>query len=333
MEEIKVGNVYCLNGGEKKFYTVSNIEVHLSTDIQEDSKKTITLNDNESDHEIIVPSNVFWHMFKHVKIPKIGDRVHVELLDCNKVDFYATLGEVEDFNRYFSLNDCTEEKYEGNIILQPHIEDYGPGKEDFCTVAKEDKVVYMAGHILNQAMVEYREKQHNEVEGIQGVKPYSPHQDKSINDKSNAQQELLAERILKNDFKAMQESDVFVFDVLNEGLGTIAELGIVLGMKHQAQETIKQLENLSEIYMLDVEGNLTDTFEILQELIEDQQKILDKPVFCYCSDIRQGHGKPYNDPDRAEFSTNQFIYGCVLSLTNGEGFISWEEVKERLKNI
>ena len=75
--------------------------------------------------------------------------------------------------------------------------------------------------------------------------------------------------------------------------------------------------------MLDVEGNLTDTFEILQELIEKQQKILDKPVFCYCSDIRQGHGKPYNDPDRAEFSTNQFIYGCVLSLTNGEGFISW----------
>ncbi len=78
----------------------------------------------------------------------------------------------------------------------------------------------------------------------------------------------------------MQESDVFIFDILNEGLGTQAELAIVLGMKHQAQETIKELENLSEKYMLDVEGNLTDTFEILQELIEDQQKILDKPVFC-----------------------------------------------------
>lgn len=197
----------------------------------------------------------------------------------------------------------------------------------------KEKVCYLGGHILSQGMVEYRDKQHSEVEGIIGVTPYSPHQDKSINDKSNAVQEGLAERILKNDFKAMQESDVFVFDVLNEGLGTIAELGIVLGMKHQAQETIKELEHLSEIHMLDIEGNLTDTFEILQELIEDQQKILDKPVFCYCSDIRQGHGKPYNDPDRAEFSTNQFIYGCVLSLTNGEGFISWEEVKERLENL
>ena len=106
----------------------------------------------------------------------------------------------------------------------------------------KEKVCYLGGHLLNQAMVEYREKQHNEVEGIIGVTPYSPHQDRSINDKSNAVQEGLAERILKNDFKAMQESDVFVFDILNEGLGTQAELAIVLGMKHQAQETIRELE-------------------------------------------------------------------------------------------
>ena len=323
MEEIKVGNVYCLNGGEKKFYTVSNIEVHLSTDIQEDSKKTITLNDNESDREIIVPSNVFWHMFKHVKIPKIGDRVHVELLDCGKVDFYATLGEEQDSYRYFSLNDCTKEEFEDDIILRPHLENYGPGKEDFYTVVKEDKVVYMAGHILNQAMVEYREKQHNEVEGIKGAKPYSPHQDKSINDKSNAEQTKLAERILNNDFKAIKESDVFVFDVLNEGLGTIAELGIVLGMKHQAEKLLESYEN--SIYK-------TTSQEISDE-IKEARRIVNKPVYCYCSDIRQGHGKPYDDPDRAEFSTNQFVFGMILSLTNGEGFISWEEVKERLKNI
>lgn len=193
--------------------------------------------------------------------------------------------------------------------------------------------VYNGGHILNEAMAEYRNNQAEQINSIIGVKCYNVLEDKSINDKSNAEQTGLAERILNNDFKAMQESDIFVFDILNEGLGTIAELGILLGMKHQAQETIRELENLSEIYMLDVEGNLTDTFEILQELIEDQQKILDKPVLCYCSDIRQGHGKPYNNPDRAEFSTNQFVYGMVLSLTNGEGFISWEEVLKRLENI
>lgn len=333
MKEIEVGDVYYLKGKSEKLYIVSNIEVHLTTDIFEKNMTIITLNNNDTGDEIVMPLSEFWDMFKHVKIPKVGDRVHVELMDCDKVDFYATLGEEQGSYRYFSLNDCTKEEFEGNIILRPHLENYGLGKKDFYTVVKEDKVVYMAGHILNQAMVEYREKQHNEVEGIKGVKPYSPHQDKSINDKSNAEQTKLAERILNNDFKAIKESDVFLFDVLNEGLGTIAELGIVLGMKHQAQETVRELEKLSEICMLDVEGNLTDTFEILQELIEEQQKILDKPVFCYCSDIRQGHGKPYNDPDRAEFSTNQFIFGMILSLTDGEGFISWEEVKERLKNL
>lgn len=197
----------------------------------------------------------------------------------------------------------------------------------------KDKVVYMGGHILNDAMVDYRDKQHKQVEGIVGVTPYSPHKDKSINDKANAEQTKLAERILNNDFKAMQESDIFVFDILNEGLGTIAELGILLGIKHQAQETINKLDETADIVRFDVDGNQTDEYDTLQDEIEELEKILDKPVLIYCSDIRQGHGKGYDDPDRAEFSTNQFIYGCVLSLTNGEGFISWEEVLNRLEKL
>ena len=189
----------------------------------------------------------------------------------------------------------------------------------------EDKVCYLGGHLLNQAMVDYRDKQHKQVEGIVGVSPYSPHKDKSINDKANAEQTQLAERILNNDFKAMQESDIFVFDILNEGLGTTAELGILLGMKHQAQKVIDELKEIENknLYLTEEEYDLRDS----------QQRVLDKPVLIYCSDIRQGHGKGYNDPDRAEFSTNQFIYGCVLSLTDGEGFISWEEVLNRLEKL
>src|SRR5699024_3671544 len=197
----------------------------------------------------------------------------------------------------------------------------------------KDKVIYMGGHILNDAMVDYRDKQHKQVEGIVGVTPYSPHKDKSINDKANAEQTKLAERILNNDFKAMQESDIFVFDILNEGLGTIAELGILLGIKHQAQETINKLDETGDIVRFDVDGNETDEYDTLQDEIEELEKILDKPVLIYCSDIRQGHGKPYNDPDRAEFSTNQFVYGMVLELTGGEGFISWEEVLNRLEKL
>lgn len=196
-----------------------------------------------------------------------------------------------------------------------------------------DKTVYLGGHILNEAMIDYRQKQHEEVEGIKGVIPYSPHNDKSINDKANAIQQGLAERILKNDFAAMNESDIFVFDVLNEGIGTISELSIVLGMKKQAHDTLIRLEEMADIHYINVEGNVTDKYRIIQEEIEEQERVLNKPVLCYCSDIRQGHSKPYNDPDRAEFSTNQFVYGAVLELTHEEGFISWEEVKKRLKEF
>ncbi|AVP40315.1 nucleoside 2-deoxyribosyltransferase [Staphylococcus phage phiSA_BS1] len=198
----------------------------------------------------------------------------------------------------------------------------------------KDKVVYMGGHLLNQAMVDYREKQHEQVKGIVGITPYSPHQDKSINDKSNAEQTGLAERILNNDFKAMQESDIFVFDILNEGLGTIAELGILLGMKHQAEETINHIYDNGEGYFNYMSNRFETSLSVEEELIVDKlENIVNKPVLIYCSDIRQGHGKPYNDPDRAEFSTNQFIFGMILELTNGEGFISWEEVLDRLGEL
>lgn len=190
-----------------------------------------------------------------------------------------------------------------------------------------EKIIYLAGHILNEAMVEYREKQHNEISGIEGVKPYSPHQDKSINDKSSAIQEGLAERILNNDFAAMEKSDIYVLDILNEGLGTIAELGIIIGMKKQAQKRIVKLKEMSE------EAKDENIASLIALEIENNMQVLDKPVLCYCSDIRQGHGKPYTDPDRAEFSTNQFVYGMVLEATNGEGFITWDQVKQRLSEL
>lgn len=183
--------------------------------------------------------------------------------------------------------------------------------------------VYHGGHILNDAMVEYRNKQADQINSIIGIKCYNVLDDKSINDKANAEQTGLAERILNNDFKAMQESDIFVFDILNEGLGTIAELGILLGMKHQAQKIIDKYEDI----------DFRDLEPLTQYDILEAYNIVNKPVLIYCSDIRQGHGKGYDDPDRAEFSTNQFVYGMILSLTNGKGFMSWEEVKKELEKL
>lgn len=190
----------------------------------------------------------------------------------------------------------------------------------------EELQVYNGGHILNSAMVDYRNKQAEQINSIIGIKCYNVLEDKSINDKANAEQTKLAERILNNDFKAMQESDVFVFDILNEGLGTIAELGILLSMKHQAQQTINKAKQTIDNHGVISDKHLNDAYKLAVDIVN-------KPVLIYCSDIRQGHGKPYTDPDRAEFSTNQFVYGMVLELTDGEGFISWEEVLGRLEKL
>ena len=185
--------------------------------------------------------------------------------------------------------------------------------------------VYLGGDILSAGANLLRDIQRDEINSTTGIKCYSPLDDESINDKANAKQEGLAERILQNDYYAMYNSDVYTFDVENTAVGTVNEIGIILGMKRQAEEVLKRLEKVKEKY-----GTLNQEDE---ELYNFNKTLVDRPVFCYCSDLRQGHGKPYLDPDRAEYSINQFLLGSVLALTNGEGLISWEEVKERLAEI
>ena len=180
------------------------------------------------------------------------------------------------------------------------------------TKTKELKV-YLGGDLLSVPMQDYRAKQRDEIDGIAGVKCYSPSDDKTINDKTNAVQEGLAERILRNDYNAMMECDVFTFDILNHATGTISELSILLGMKREAEK------------LLD--------YDLTPELLNYVENILRKKIFIYSSDIREGNGHIYKDPYRTEVAFNQFLYGVILELTNGEGFISWEEVKERLENL
>lgn len=197
----------------------------------------------------------------------------------------------------------------------------------------KDKKVYLGGDLLSTPMVEYRNKQRNELNGIIGIEAYSPSDDKSINDKSKAVQEGLAERILNNDYNAMLECDIFTFDILNHATGTISELSILLGMKRQAEITINRLDEVLYDNYYDVEGNITDVAEKLLDEIEEQQKIIGKPVFIYSSDIREGNGHTYDDPYRTEVAFNQFLYGVILELTNGKGFMSWEEVKKELEKL
>lgn len=228
-----------------------------------------------------------------------GTEESIQIIDKNENDYYIDLSKEKIVDSY------------GRII--------------------RNKKVYLGGDLLSTPMVEYRKKQKDEINGILGVQAYSPSDDKSINDKSNAVQDRLAERILNNDYNAMLESDVYTFDILNHATGTIAELSILLGMKRQARITIERLSKVSEFIKNDTEQ--AESYQQIQNEIKEQQAFIDRPVFVYSTDIREGNGHVYSDPYRTEVSFNQFLYGCILEVTNGVGFISWEQVKKELEKL
>ena len=129
---------------------------------------------------------------------------------------------------------------------------------------------------------------------------YAPQDDKGINDKKNANQDKLAERIVSNDTKGIVTSNIIIFDYLPHAQGTIAEMGYLQGFLHHQSAYL--------------------------------QAPSDVKVFVQCTDIRQGTGHIPDDQDRSEFSINQYVYGVILELTEGRGIQAFEEICQELIN-
>lgn len=70
---------------------------------------------------------------------KSGDRVHVTKLNGGKVDFYATLTNFGPYNEAAELVNCTIEGLEGSGVYLPTVEDFGPDKEDYYTLATDEE--------------------------------------------------------------------------------------------------------------------------------------------------------------------------------------------------
>lgn len=157
--------------------------------------------------------------------------------------------------------------------------------------------IYLGGDMLSTGSQMRRDWEKNKLQNL-GFDVYSPQDDKSINDKSNAKQEKLAERIVKNDVKGMETSNVLIFDYLPHAQGTICEMGYVQRLKHE------------------LESN--DRFP---------------KIFVQCTDIRQGTGHIPTEQDRMEFSINQYVYGVIMDLTDGRGIQTFDEICEDIKNI
>ena len=195
-----------------------------------------------------------------------------------------------------------------------------------CEDATEEVVnktkTYLAGHMLDAGAVMRREWEAEQLRKA-GANLHVPHEDKSINDKANAVQEGLAERIVENDTKGIIDSDIIVIDAHENGKGTLVELGQIKGMKDLAK------------IILDIRIKHQRSFDFVDELddiYEEVEKVLRKTVYAHNTDIRRANSQPQSG-DRREYGPNQYVYGTVLDLTYGKGFYDWDEIIEEVKEL
>ena len=194
--------------------------------------------------------------------------------------------------------------------------------EDVAEVAANKPVIYTAGDMLSEGARMRRAWEAEQLRSL-GATLHVPHEDKSINDKANAVQEGLAERIVENDTKGIIDSDIIVIDAHENGKGTLVELGQIKGMKDLAK------------IILDIRIKHQRSFDFVDELddiYEEVEKVLRKTVYAHNTDIRRANSQPQSG-DRREYGPNQYVYGTVLDLTDGKGFYDWDEIIEEVKEM
>lgn len=181
---------------------------------------------------------------------------------------------------------------------------------------------YLAGDMLNKAAQMLREIEANELRKIDSIDLYSPKDDKSVNDKKNADQEGLAERIFRNDTKAILESEIIVADI-SQTLGTSIEMGQIAGYNYF-------IDRLNEIVRkANYEETNEDDFNhsVAQGVKSLLSEIPRKKVYWKTEDVRDT-----DIPEtgfRRSHSYNAYLIGCLLEL-GGEPK-TFEEILEILK--
>ena len=194
--------------------------------------------------------------------------------------------------------------------------------EDVAEVAANKPVIYTAGDMLSEGARMRRAWEAEQLRSL-GATLHVPHEDKSINDKANAVQEGLAERIVANDTQGIIDSDIIVIDAHENGKGTLVELGQIKGMRDMAK------------MIVDIRIKHRSSFDFVDELddiYDEVEKILRKPIYAHNTDIRRANDKPQAG-DRREYAPNQYVYGTVLEITDGKGFYDWDEIIEEVEEL
>ena len=206
------------------------------------------------------------------------------------------------------------------VLYDSHGFECGAGSE---IKGKPPVTIYTAGDLLSEGA---RMRRAWEAEQLRktGASLHVPHEDKSINDKANAVQEGLAERIVANDTQGILDSDVIVIDAHENGKGTLVELGQIKGMKDMAETVLHTILGVSNGVLSE-----RDALDLIQA---DVESVLEKKVYAHNTDIRRANSQPQAG-DRREYGPNQYVYGTVLDLTDGVGFYDWDEIIEEVKEL
>ena len=206
------------------------------------------------------------------------------------------------------------------VLYDSHGFEYGKGSE---IIDKPTVTIYTAGDMLSEGAKMRRAWEAEQLRSL-GATLHVPHEDKSINDKANAVQEGLAERIVANDTKGIIDSDVIVIDAHENGKGTLVELGQIKGMRDMAYLVARALE-------LYEDGEYTEV-GALDRIASEVNDVLAKKVYAHNTDIRRANTQPQAG-DRREYAPNQYVYGTVLELTDNHGFYDWDEIIEEVKEL
>ena len=217
-----------------------------------------------------------------------------------------------------------------SILYDSHGFDY---EMDVVNHDLNTPTIYVAGDMLNEGAKMRRTWEAEQLRKA-GATLHVPHEDKSINDKANAVQEGLAERIVANDTKGIIDSDVIVIDAHENGKGTLVELGQIKGMRDMAKIILDINRSFEERH--EQEGDWATyrdmAMDELDAVYEAAETVLEKKVYAHNTDIRRANDKPQAG-DRREYGPNQYVYGTVLDITDGKGFFDWDEIIEEVKEL
>ena len=205
------------------------------------------------------------------------------------------------------------------VLYDSHGFECGDATEEVVNKTK----TYLAGDLLSEGAKMRRAWEAEQLRKA-GATLHVPHEDKSINDKANAVQEGLAERIVANDTQGIIDSDIIVIDAHENGKGTLVELGQIKGMKDMADIVLSSV--------LDVTNGVLSERDALDLIQADVESVLEKKIYAHNTDIRRANDKPQSG-DRREYGPNQYVYGTVLDLTYGKGFYDWDEIIEEVKEL